>query len=66
MLRTGGRSYVFDDAGDRKSFGAGEPCRSVARGLDLEVERRILCITRTIRFGKSTLLNIIGGNRRSR
>lgn len=46
----------------RKSFGQGENCMEVLKGIDLEVEKGEFCVLLgPSGSGKSTLLNIIGG-----
>ena len=48
--------------GIKKSFGTGESCVNVLKGLDLNIEKGEFCVLLgPSGSGKSTLLNIIGG-----
>ena len=48
--------------GIKKSFGTGDSCVNVLKGLDLNIEKGEFCVLLgPSGSGKSTLLNIIGG-----
>ena len=59
----GRRNCMFlEIKGIKKSFGAGESCVDVLKGIDLEIEKGEFCVLLgPSGSGKSTLLNIIGG-----
>lgn len=49
-------------SGIKKSFGTGDNCVEVLKGIDLEIEKGEICVLLgPSGSGKSTLLNIIGG-----
>ena len=56
------RTMFLEIRGIKKSFGTGDSCVNVLKGLDLNIEKGEFCVLLgPSGSGKSTLLNIIGG-----